>query len=172
MTSRFTTLTMFVLLACLTSAVSGQTRYYQAPMVQPVPMAYPQTYAAGAWNAGSPTGISASPQRLPQPYSPPGMRVPVAAGYAPTMAAQPAQNPAYYLPRGRSARCAVLLDGNQAGCWAHSTSLPRGDWLFRAQRCTFATADLRAFATADLRASLSWVGRTCFRWAASRRRKI
>ena len=70
MMSRFSAYTMFFVLACLTSGVSGQTGYYPNSMSQPALAAYPRTELAGGRNAGSPTGIPALPHRLPPSYAP------------------------------------------------------------------------------------------------------
>jgi hypothetical protein len=109
---------MFLLLACLTTVVSGQTGYYQPRAVQPAPVVYPQTNPVAGWNAGSPTGISTLPQWTPRPtamsitpapimtapmmtvpmMAAPNMPAPIAAGYTPMVAGQPPANPVYYLP--------------------------------------------------------------------------
>jgi len=99
MSSRFATFFMFVTLACLTSIVSGQSVYYPAASVQPHPAGYPQTNLAGGWNAGSPTGIATSPQRLPQASVPNAM----VAGYAPGVSQQFSAQPGYYHPATRPA---------------------------------------------------------------------
>ncbi|MDP6556269.1 MAG: hypothetical protein QGG71_16490 [Pirellulaceae bacterium] len=97
MMSRFATFTMFFLLACLTSVVFGQTGYDRTLMALP-PTAYPQTYPASGWNAGSPSGFFAGPKRLPQPYAMPNMSTPMATGYMPMVASPPRPSVGYYVP--------------------------------------------------------------------------